>query len=386
MRLLPLMCLLCCLLACSPPVPPPGTSARPVEGKPQETATRAPQAAVGGASATPRPLAGGLKTELVADGVQLPANLVFAPDGRLFFTEVSEGRVRIIEHGQLQPDSFAEVEAPARPQMGLLGLALDPDFGRNRFVYLFYSQSKEEKAWRNRVVRFTDESGRGTNMQVILDDLPTGIMADDGSHNGGRLGFGPDGKLYVTIGDTGARGSVQKKDALQGKVLRINPDGSIPPDNPAPDSRMYALGFRNPWGLAFHPISGAPYVTDNGPEGHDEINRVQASGNYGWPERFGIQKLPRFVDPIWESKEERGGVTGLAFYTGNLFPEYHNDLLFCAFVNGRLLRLRLGGPDYTRVEQEEALSDQCYLDVATGPEGAIYMASINRILRLVPNR
>ena len=147
---------------------------------------------------------------------------------------------------------------------------------------------------------------------------------------------------------------------------------------------MYALGLRNAWGLAFHPISGAPYVTDNGSHGHDEINRVVPGGNYGSPEVSGIARDPRFVDPIWESAESGGGITGLAFYSGPLFPRYQHDLLFCSVTNGQLIRLKLGGASFDQVLEQELLSNQCHLDVVAGPDGAIYFSSINQVLRLVP--
>jgi glucose/arabinose dehydrogenase len=218
----------------------------------------------------------------------------------------------------------------------------------------------------------------------VLDDLPINNQFHNASHNGGRLAFGPDGKLYVTVGDIGRTLLAQDKGKLAGKLLRINPDGSIPADNPFPGSPVYALGLRNSFGITFHPRSGVPYVTDNGPEGHDEINRIQPGGNYGSPEVNGIRRNPRFVDPIWESHADRGGIAGLTFYTGSLFPQYRDNLLFCTFTSGRLRRLELGGPSDDQVLNEELLSDQCNLDVVTGPDGAIYFSSANRVLRLVP--
>jgi glucose/arabinose dehydrogenase len=340
----------------------------------------------------PRPRAGGLKTELVADGLQLPANLAFAPDGRLFLTEVARGWVRVIEHGSVLPEPFAVVDEATRRENGLLGLTLDPDFARNRYVYLYYSQSIPDKAkpWRNRIVRFTDVASKGTDMQVVLDDLPIGDKKFNGGHNGGRLAFGPDGKLYVTLGDTGLSESAQDPKLLTGKLLRFNPDGSVPDDNPFPGSPVYASGFRNAWGLAFHPLTGVPYVTENGGTHHDEVNRVRRGGNYGWPKIQGISKKdpkdPRFIDPLWDSYFERGGVAGLTFYTGDVFPQYKDDLLFCTFGTSRLIRLRLAGPDHDRVEQEELLSNQCNLDVLTGPDGAIYFSGISNVQRLVPER
>jgi glucose/arabinose dehydrogenase len=378
MRCLSLLALFLLLVsACSPAAPTPESSSE------REIPEDKPQARDSTAAKPPRSLAGNLKTELVADGLQLPANLAFAPDGRLFLTEVSLGQVRVIDRGSLLSEPFVKVDAAPRQEMGLLGLALDPDFARNRHLYLYYSQAKDGRAWRNRVVRFTEVDGKGDNMQVVLDDLPIGIRTQFGQHNGGRLGFGPDGKLYVATGDAGDRADARKVDRLRGKLLRVNSDGSVPGDNPFPGLPAYAYGLRNPWGLAFHPVTGAPYVTDNGPDAHDEVNHIEPGGNYGWPQAMGVVKGQQFIDPIWESRAERTGITGLSFYTGDLFPEYKHDLLFCTFLNGSLHRLRLSGPKL-RVETQDLLSDQCHLDVVTGPDGAIYISSINKIQRLVP--
>ncbi len=362
-----------------------GDGAQQSEGTKPRSSSR-PPGGHPGPTPVPRPLAAGLKSELVADSVQLPANLVFAPDGRLFFTEVSLGQVRIVDRGALQPEPFVQLEVAQRNEMGLLGLALDPDFVRTRYVYLFYSEAKDDKPWRNRVVRFTDVGGRGMDMQVVLDDLPIADWRFNAGHNGGRLAFGPDGKLYVTVGDVGVKKLAQDMTKLGGKLLRINSDGSIPADNPILGSAVYASGLRNAWGLTFHPLTGVPYVTENGDVGHDEINRIERGGNYGSPGVQGIAHDPRFIDPLWETNAEGGGISGLTFYTGDLFHEYKNDLLFCIWNGGRLTRLHLGGPAYDQVLQEEVLSDQCFLDVTTGPDGAIYIGAVNKVLRLVPDR
>jgi glucose/arabinose dehydrogenase len=376
--------LLVAALACAPLEPPGKTESGQPAGQADSASKRSAPRRLIGSTPVPKPLATGLKTEVVADGLQLPTNLVFAPDGRLFLTEVSLGRVRVIERGALQPEPLLQLDQSVSREGGLLGLALDPDFARGRHLYLFYSEARDGKAWRNRLVRFTEGNGKAAETQVLLDDLPTGKQREDGGHNGGRLGFGPDGKLYVTLGDVGMREWAQDRNKLAGKVLRINPDGSVPSDNPYPNSAVYAQGLRNPWGLTFHPLTGAAYVTDNGGKGHDEVNRVQAGGHYGAPRSEGFARDRRFVDPIWESNTDRGGITGLAVYTGDLFPELKNDLLVCTFASSRLIRLRLTGPNYDRVEREDLLSDQCHLDVASGPDGAIYFTSVSQVLRLVP--
>jgi len=320
----------------------------------------------------------------VADGLQLPVNLAFAPDGRLFLTEVSRGAVRVIEHGQLVPEPVAVLQVANGGEQGLLGLALDPSFASNHYLYLFYSEPRDGQGWRNRVVRLTESGNRAADLQVVLDDLPINNHFHNASHNGGRIAFGPDGKLYVTVGDLGQGLTARDMKVLAGKLLRVNPDGSLPPDNPFPGSPIYALGLRNSYGITFHPLSGVPYLTDNGPDGHDEVNRIVPGGNYGSPEVNGIRHNPRFIDPIWESQAERGGIAGITFYSGRLFPQYQNDILFCTFTSGKMTRLQLGGPLFDQVTAEESLTNQCNLDLTIGPDGAIYFSSASQVQRLVP--
>ena len=384
-RALPLM-LVTFILACAPvapssPAPHPTEVGSATQRQVTPTLSDVSQAA---AITSPVPLAPGLKIEVVADGLQLPANLAFAPDGRLFLTEVTAGTIRIIEQGRLLPEPAITLEVANDGEQGLLGMALAPDFDRTHHLYVYYSEPKEGVGLRNRVVRLTESGNRVSNLEVVLDNLPINNTLHNASHNGGRLAFGPDGKLYVTTGDIGKGLTAQDKQKLAGKILRINPDGSIPSDNPFPGSPVYALGLRNSYGIGFHPLTGVPYGTDNGPQGHDEVNRIEGGANYGSPDVNGIRNNPRFVDPIWDSGAERGGISGMTFYTGARFPQYGNDLLFCTFSSGRLRRLRLTGDRYETVQSQELLSDQCYLDVLTGPDGAIYMTSFNKVQRLVP--
>jgi aldose sugar dehydrogenase len=315
------------------------------------------------------------------EGVQVPAALAFAPDGRLFFAEVKRGAVRIADAaGRLQPEPFVELKVATRREQGILGLALDSDFATNHYVYIFFTQARNDagEPQENRVVRYTERDGLATERTRILDDLPVGICC----HNGGRLAFGPDGKLYVTIGDQNTTDKVQNLNRLHGKLLRVNPDGKPPEDNPYPDSPVFALGFRNPWGLAFHPRTGVPYVTENGEEGYDEINRVTAGGNYGNPEVDGMAHDPRFLNPVWDSDRSRLAPTGAAFLTGDGMPEYRGDFFFCAYNNGDLTRMRFGGQHDDQVVQQEVVAkEHCRLDVTNGPDGALYLASFTAIYR-----
>ena len=346
----------------------------------QPTATPYPAIADAPDAVPPRPT-------VYLEGITMPVGLVFTPDGRLLFSEAFEGKVRVArrsgDRGELLPTPFADLVIAKGGESGTLGLALDPNYATNRWVYLYYSEPDPNRAdrrpWRNRIVRFTDRDNVGTDMTVIFDDIP---MSRQGRHNGGRLLFGPDGKLYVSVGNAEEKDNSQDLGNPNGKVLRLNPDGSIPADNPFPGSPIYAYGFRNVFGLAIHPATREVYVTENSGDSHDEINLVHPGANYGFPTFEGPGNDPRFVDPIWESGARTIGPTGLAFYTGDQLPQYRGDLFFCAVNTGALTRLRLT-PDAQSVVAAEEVVNDCHLDVVDGPDGALYYSSIaGKIVRL----
>ena len=319
-------------------------------------------------------------------GVPLPSSLAFAPDGRLFFVQILDGTVRIASpQGDLQREPFVTVRATRALEQGIRGLALDPDFAHNHWVYVFYTQADEtNRPLRDRLLRFTDVDGQAADATVILDNLPVNTSRSfNGGHNGGRLAFGRDGMLYISIGEMVRRSLVPDPRQVYGKILRINKDGTIPPDNPYGPYMTYALGFRNVYGLAVHPVTGQLYATDPGPRGYDEIDLVLPGRNYGFPMvEGGISGLPDLEDPIWDSDEERLGITGAAFYTGTLFPEYRNNLFFCGFSSGTLQRAVLGGPALDQVEGVETVAGDCRLDVVDGPDGTLYFSDLARIYRL----
>ncbi|MBZ0254360.1 MAG: PQQ-dependent sugar dehydrogenase, partial [Candidatus Methylomirabilis sp.] len=462
----------------------------------------------------------GFELEVVQEGLNFPGALAFAPDGRLFYTELKSGRVRVIEGGAVLPDAVLELENVGEEQnQGLLGLALDPQFAANGRFYVYYTEKSTEapvevlptwrsiqdnlftpncavchggpfepsaglnldedhsyaslvnkksrqkpsetfvipgnpnasylvkklegapgilgvtmppggsipqttidavRAWidagaepeeddappaaaakngghpaRNRVLRYTLSGGVATDPTVLLDDIPAGIH-----HNGGPLSFAPDGTLFVETGDASVPFLAANRNSLGGKMLRINPDGTVPANNPYPGNPLFSYGHRNTFGMIADPwYAGSPpraYASENGPDLHDEINLIESNGDYGWHYVSGIHGDPRFVDPIYEWFLTVGP-TGIARYTADAFPsDYRGDLIVGHFntYDNDLLKIQraeldaagrkvtgirpfvtapFGGVDFGGF----------VLAVVQGPEGAVYFTTASTLYRVV---
>jgi glucose/arabinose dehydrogenase len=328
------------------------------------------------------------RAQVYLSGLQLPAALAFAPDGRLFLIEVNAGRVRVSKDGVLQQQPVATFPVQQGAESGLLGLTLDPNFGANRHVYVYYSEAdpaRPSHGLRNRVIRFVERDGGASDFTPILDNLPINEGGGVDAHQGGALGFGPDGKLYVTIGDTGRPELAQDPTSLAGKVLRVNPDGSVPLDNPFPGSPVYALGVRNLWGFAVHPKTGGIYLSENGNKAHDKVLLLRPGANYGWPVVETVAGDSPFTPAVWDSgdsADSRNGMTGLMIYDGSIFPEHQGTLFFCAFRTGKLKWLALTGAGLEYADDQGRLDAECRLGLTQGPDGAIYASSIDKVLRL----
>ena len=340
----------------------------------------------------------GVQVETFLDRLRVPWSLAFAADGRIFLTE-RPGSVRIVENGKLRAESFAQLDVASVGEGGLLGLALSPSFSRDRYVYLYHTYRESSALW-NRIVRLTDAGSVGTDLKVIFDKIPGGNI-----HDGGRIRFGPDGKLYATAGETGRREIAQDLNSLGGKILRLNPDGSIPNDNPFPGSAVYSYGHRNPQGIDFQPRTGRLYETEHGPSGelgfaHDEINLIQPGKNYGWPIIVGKGNDPRFVDPLIDTGDETWAPSGASFYSGDQIPQW-KDSFFVATLRGVHLHRIVFSAQGDSVVFQEKLYDSEFgrlRDVLTGPDGALYVVTNNtdgrgsprpnddRILRLFSKR
>jgi glucose/arabinose dehydrogenase len=335
-----------------------------------------------------QPPSGDLQLQSVLSGLNFPVGLAQAPDGRIFFNERLTGAIRIInQQGQLVNTPFCQISVATSGEQGLLGLTLDPNFAQNRFVYVYYT---EAGAARNRVVRYTDSSGQCTNPTPILDTLPV-----SGNHNGGIVQFGPDGKLYVVIGDVQNQANSQSLTSLAGKILRVNPDGSAPNDNPffsntnANAKLVYALGIRNSYGFTFHGHTEHLWQTENGPQDNDEINRIVAGGNYGWPTVRGIANNPSFLDPIL-AYTPTTAPTGIISIPENstVYPAaYRNNLLFAEFNTGRIRRVVLGGAGLSQLGSSSIAyngGNGGLLSLMLGADGFVYVSNTNGISKVVP--
>ena len=328
---------------------------------------------------TPAPPPPGSSVEVVAEVIakelKSPWALAIADDGRIFVTE-REGIVRVIRDGEVQASAYLDMEVAPEGEAGLLGLALDPDFQSNGHLYVYYTYKNPSGALRNRVVRWEDAGEKGQNPTVILDDMPGGRI-----HNGGRIKFGPDGKLYVTTGDASANALAQDLNSPAGKILRINGDGSIPNDNPFPNSPVYSYGHRNPQGLAWHPTTGELFATEHGPVGGDEVNRIVAGGNYGWATVSGSDSDPRFRDAALNSGIETWAPSGAAFYSGDVLPpQWQGRLVFGALRGQRIMWVDFLPPDYQQVQEQNFLFARQYgriRDVVLGPDGYLYFITSN---------
>ena len=304
--------------------------------------------------------------EPVVDGFDFAVNVAFAPDGTMFVAEKDAGEIRVVRDGEILDEPFASVETSAPVnEMGLLGVAVHPEFPSEPWVYAYYSDAEDGM---NRLVRFRAVGDVAVERQDLLDLLPTTF----GWHNGGDLAFGPDGMLYVTVGEGHLSVRAQDPNELGGRILRLDPDGSVPPDNPfGSDNPTFALGIRNSFGICFDPVSGDLWGTDNGPDRDDEVNLVEPGANLGWPSQLGPGGGAEFLDPVLTFPDTIV-VTGCAVA--------ERDLYFGEGYDGNLHRMPLPGPDEQTIERFEG----GITDVAAGPDGSLWVVTPNVLYRRAP--
>ena len=352
--------------------------------------------------------AGPLRAEVVAEGLTHPWAIAFLPDGRLLVTE-RPGRLRIIgADGQPGAPVAGVPEVVDRRQGGLLDVALSPDFAQTGRLYLSYAEPPGPAghwfgtgtAVMAATLVLEGGSGRLTDQTVIfrMNDY-----TNSGVHYGSRIVVARDGNLWITLGDRGDGDRAQDPFDLAGAVVRIAPDGSIPADNPFADGQnahpaIWSLGHRNPQGATLGP-DGALWTVEHGARGGDEINRPEAGLNYGWPVisygrhysglSIGIgTEAPGYEQPLhfWDPSI---APSGLAFYAGELFPEWQGDLLVGALRDQMLVRLEIEAGEITGEERLFQGAFGRIRDVRVGPEGAIYLATDEpggRIIRILPGQ
>ena len=328
----------------------------------------------------------------VAEGLVSPWGLAFLPDGRMLVTE-KPGRLRVVTAaGMLSEPATGLPPLVARGQGGLLGLALDPNFATNQTIYWSFSEPQADGANNTAVAkgRFVDGAApRLENVEVIFHQAPS---LNSALHFGGRLVFGRDGTLFVTMGDRSieeGRMQAQKMDSLIGKLARINTDGSVPKDNPfvgKPGVRpeIWSYGHRNIQAATLHPTTGELWEAEHGTRGGDEVNVAKKGKDYGWPTiaygieyrggpiTGGIQAKDGMEQPVyyWDPNIAPSGMT---FYTGNLFPEWKGSLFIGGLAGQALVRLAVEGERVTG--EERLLTDlkERFRDVVQGPDGALYL-------------
>lgn len=316
-------------------------------------------------------LPNGFTDSIVVPGLSSPTAIAFAPDGRMFICE-KDGAVKIFKNGSLLGSPFLNLSVSTESERGVLGIAFDPNFTTNNFVYIYYTTNSGSlnppQTPKNRVSRFTasgDTAAPGSEV-ILLDNIPS----DAGNHNAGCLRFGLDGNLYIATGDGGQNhANSQSLTNTAGKILRINSDGSIPTDNPFYNTtnakkEIYLLGLRNPFRFSFKPNTNTMYIGDVGENTWEELNVGQKGGNYGWNVTEGTSSDQRFVNPIFtyqHTNQQSGAITGGCFITSRDWPAgYINTYFYGDYVRSIIGRVVISSSD-------TAVSASIFAPNAPGP-------------------
>ena len=342
-----------------------------------------------------------LQVEVIASGLEHPWAVALLPDGRFLVTE-RPGRLRVIgTDGSVSAPLAGTPQVFAKGQGGLLDVVLDPDFGSNRRIWLSYAEPGDGDTAGTAVATATLGDGALSDLRVIYRQLP---KVEGGQHFGSRIAFDGKGHVFISQGDRNQRPMAQDLDVLQGKLVRLNLDGSIPADNPhanAPGVRkaIWSHGHRNMQGMATDPRTGTVWQSEHGPRGGDELNLPQAGKNYGWPIiTHGINysglRIPEAegsakpgMEPPHHVWEKSPALSGMAFLVGHPQNAWNDSLLLGALVQRSLIRLSLDGD---RIVAEERLLEDLgkrIRDVRVGPNGNVYVLTDEgdgQLLRLVP--
>ncbi|MGB5957750.1 PQQ-dependent sugar dehydrogenase [Pseudomonas sp.] len=333
---------------------------------------------------------GTLTVSTLADGLRNPWALAFLPGGKDMLVTERAGNLRVVNaEGKVGPPISGVPKVWAEGQGGLLDVLLSPEFGKDRTVYLSYAEEGSDGKAGTAVGRgqLSEDRARLENFTVIFRQQP---KLSVGNHFGSRLVFDRDGYLFIALGENNQRPTAQDLDKLQGKIVRILPDGEVPKDNPfvGKDNvrpEIWSFGHRNQQGAALNPWTGKLWTHEHGPRGGDEINIPEPGKNYGWPiathgVNYSLLPIPEakgkhvegMVDPhhVWEKSP---GISGMAFYDSPTFKAWDHNLFIGALVTQELIRLQLDGD---KVVHEERLLGELKArirDVRLGPDGYLYV-------------
>ena len=339
--------------------------------------------------------------EVVQEGLSIPWDIAFAPDGRMFVSE-RLGRIRVYASGEPGAELLQTIEVPdvrAVGEAGVMGMDFDPDFEAHPYLYVCASRDADgegdEAPWRNELLRFRVDDAGATFESTVFDSTTRANR----QHNGCAVEVDADGHIWMTTGDAlQGRGGWPQLNRPNGKVLRVNRDGSIPDDNPVlfdAVSLLYTLGHRNPQGIALDPAGGPPYTAEHGPNVNDEVNRIVAGGNYGWPCYTGESTLPEdiggherlqiecgepsdYLPPAWASGDATIATSGLVFLSGEEWGPWDGNIIVATLKEQDLRRFVVG--DDGNLELVETLLDEQFgrlRGVVLGPDGALYVSTSN---------
>jgi len=317
-----------------------------------------------------------LKNRVVVSGLRFPWGMVYGPDNFIWFTERG-GKISRLNpaNGQISP-LLTISEVRENGEGGLLGIALNPDFSTNPWVYVAYNYGS---SYKEKIVRYTYTGGALTNPLTILDNIGAAS-----NHNGSRLLISG-GKLFISTGDAADTNTPQNVNSTSGKILRVNLDGSIPADNPYPNNRLWTFGHRNPQGLV--QVGNKVFSSEHGPDSDDEMNVIEKGKNYGWPnikgfcDEAGEQSFcsaNSIAQPliVWTPTI---APSGMAYYTSDYIPQFKNSLLLAVLKNTKLMQLKLDDGQ-TKIEGTKDFFVNSYgrmRDVCISPEGKIYVCTSN---------
>jgi len=347
----------------------------------------------------------GLALTPLATGLAVPSRIAFPPDGsgRIFFLELKNGNIRIIEDDTLRTAPWAHLDVSTPGERGLLGIAFDPGFAVNGRVYVYYTAPGTVVM--NRVVRLTDSAGvAATTGIVTLYEMPVATpCVTTFYHNAGALACPTPGELYISTGDNRCPQLSGATDDPRGKILRVDPRVPAPfnavSSNPwyddgdpatGNDDRIFASGLRNPYGMTVDSPTGDIYVTENGPDCNDEVNRIVSGADYGWrpecdagPSHCSCPQDSPWVPPLW-SVSPTVAPTGIVVCRGDLYPFPDGTLLFTSYNDGRIRGGTPGGDTLEAAVYSEPGLGALY-DIAQGPEGDLFVSTSQAIYRVVPN-